>query len=200
MDPKGSTNSPSSQKGGFIQYTVRGGHFKTTEIEIRSASRNWANNKVGFSTTGARVKKCIKIGSETSTSKLAPQPTKSETTLTKENDFFEEGLFLTAPFSEAKAKEVQNALAKKLGIAVETKIPLGNGVELEMVLIPPGKFMMGSPISELGRNPDEELHEVFITKRFLYLDMKLLLNNGVKSLEFLQLIKIPQNILFVTFL
>ena len=81
-------------------------------------------------------------------------------------DFKKENLFLVAPFSEAKAKEVQNSLAKKLGVAVETKIPLGNGVDLEMVLIPPGKFMMGSSLTESNREINELLHEVIISKPF----------------------------------
>ena len=81
-------------------------------------------------------------------------------------DFKKENLFLVAPFSEAKAKEVQNSLAKKLGVAVETKIPLGNGIDLEMVLIPPGKFMMGSSLTESNREINELLHEVIISKPF----------------------------------
>ena len=81
-------------------------------------------------------------------------------------DFKKENLFLVAPFSEAKAKEVQNSLAKKLGVAVETKIPLGNGVDLEMVLIPPGKFMMGSSLTESNREINQLLHEVIISKPF----------------------------------
>lgn len=43
---------------------------------------------------------------------------------------------------------------------------LGNNVKLEMVLIPAGKFIMGSPNTELGRNDDEKQHEVKITKPF----------------------------------
>ena len=39
-------------------------------------------------------------------------------------------------------------------------------VKLEMVLIPAGKFVMGSPKSEKGRNDDETQHEVTLTKPF----------------------------------
>ena len=45
-------------------------------------------------------------------------------------------------------------------------IDLGKGVKLEMVLIPSGKFMMGSPASEKDRLENEKQHEVTITKPF----------------------------------
>lgn len=43
---------------------------------------------------------------------------------------------------------------------------LGNGVILEMVLIPAGTFMMGSPASEAERSRDETQHQVTISKPF----------------------------------
>ena len=43
---------------------------------------------------------------------------------------------------------------------------LGNGIKLEMVLIPAGKFMMGSPVSEKGRGDDEIQHEVSLTNPY----------------------------------
>jgi formylglycine-generating enzyme required for sulfatase activity len=43
---------------------------------------------------------------------------------------------------------------------------LGNGVKLEMMLIPAGTFMMGSPVSEKGRSDDETQHEVTLTKPY----------------------------------
>lgn len=39
-------------------------------------------------------------------------------------------------------------------------------INLEMVKCPAGSFMMGSPDNELGRNADEKLHLVTITKPF----------------------------------
>ena len=45
-------------------------------------------------------------------------------------------------------------------------IDLGNDVKLEMVLIPAGKFKMGSPASEKDRNEKETQHEVTLTKPF----------------------------------
>ncbi len=48
----------------------------------------------------------------------------------------------------------------------EVKEDLGQGINLEMVLIPAGKFMMGSPQSEKGRRDNEKQHEVTLTKSF----------------------------------
>ncbi len=45
-----------------------------------------------------------------------------------------------------------------------------NSIGMKLVLIPAGKFMMGSPASEKNRAPNEEQHEVAITKPF-YLGM-----------------------------
>jgi len=46
-------------------------------------------------------------------------------------------------------------------------INLGKGINLEMVFIPAGKFKMGSPETEKGRQKNEVQHEVAITKSFL---------------------------------
>jgi len=48
----------------------------------------------------------------------------------------------------------------------EVKEDLGQGINLEMVLIPSGKFMMGSPDSEKGRRENEKQHEVTLKKSF----------------------------------
>ena len=49
----------------------------------------------------------------------------------------------------------------------ETELDLGNNVKMRLVLIPAGKFMMGSPATEAGRNSDEgPQHEVTISKPF----------------------------------
>ena len=75
-------------------------------------------------------------------------------------------IFLEAPFSAVAAKTAQIELAKSLGKPIEAKIDLGKGVKLEMVLIPAGKFMMGSPVSETGRRDIKAQHEVTLTKPF----------------------------------
>ena len=58
------------------------------------------------------------------------------------------------------------------GLAQELKpekveiIDLGKDVKLEMVLVPTGKFQMGSPTSEKDRSNNEKQHEVTLTKPF----------------------------------
>ena len=79
------------------------------------------------------------------------------------------GNLLVAPFNESTAKEVQKEIAINLQKEVEEKEDLGKGVKLDMVLIPAGKFMMGSPANEMGResrDDDETQHEVTLTKPY----------------------------------
>ena len=50
---------------------------------------------------------------------------------------------------------------------VDMTLDLGNGVQMKFVLIPAGKFMMGSPATEKDRQDDEgPPHDVRITKPF----------------------------------
>ena len=70
--------------------------------------------------------------------------------------------FLKIPFSAAQAKAAQEALAKSLGKNVIEKNNLG----MEFVLIPPGKFTMGSPPNEKDRTDVEGQVEVTLTSPF----------------------------------
>ncbi|MDP6527051.1 MAG: SUMF1/EgtB/PvdO family nonheme iron enzyme, partial [Kiritimatiellia bacterium] len=45
-------------------------------------------------------------------------------------------------------------------------VDLGGGVDMELVWIEPGSFMMGSPSGEDGRDDDEKQHRVTLTKGF----------------------------------
>ncbi len=68
-----------------------------------------------------------------------------------------------APFDAKKAEEHQNAWAKHLGVRVK----LRNSIGMDLMLIPPGEFLMGSPAFEEGRRDDETQHKVTLTKPFL---------------------------------
>jgi formylglycine-generating enzyme required for sulfatase activity len=70
-------------------------------------------------------------------------------------------------FNSKEAGRRQDETAKALGVPKETDLNLGNKVTMKLVLIPSGKFMMGSPKDEKGRKDDEgPQHEVTISKPF----------------------------------
>ncbi len=66
-------------------------------------------------------------------------------------------------------RRAQEAWAKYLGRDVEEDVEIANGVTMTFVLVPPGKFLMGSPPDETGKNgryPNETLHVVTLTEPF----------------------------------
>jgi formylglycine-generating enzyme required for sulfatase activity len=66
------------------------------------------------------------------------------------------------PFDRAAAERYQREYAKAVGQPLE----LTNSLGLKLVLVPPGKFTMGSPTDESGRKDDERQHEVTLTGGF----------------------------------
>ena len=72
---------------------------------------------------------------------------------------------LKAPFSEAQAMAARKAWANYLNVPETRSIDLGQGTLLSLVLIPPGSYTMGAPLSE-GNQVDETPHEVQISKAF----------------------------------
>jgi formylglycine-generating enzyme required for sulfatase activity len=60
----------------------------------------------------------------------------------------------------------QAAWAKYLGRPVEETVEIAGGVKMTFVLVPPGRFRIGSPEGEEGRSNDETLHEVTLTEPF----------------------------------
>ncbi len=74
------------------------------------------------------------------------------------------------PFDAKAAARDQQAAAKQLGVPVERELVLGDGVKLQLILVPSGRFLMGSPKTEVGREtgkcaPENE-HEVILTRPF----------------------------------
>ena len=68
--------------------------------------------------------------------------------------------------SVSNEKDITKEPTKKESSGKEEVTDLGKDVKLEMILIPAGKFVMGSPESEKGRSKDETQHEVTLTKPF----------------------------------
>ncbi len=67
----------------------------------------------------------------------------------------------------SRVQALQQQVAQALGQSVNFRDQLANGQPgPEMVLIPPGKFLMGSPETEKGRTNSEKQHEVTISKPF----------------------------------
>ncbi|ADG66847.1 protein of unknown function DUF323 [Planctopirus limnophila DSM 3776] len=69
---------------------------------------------------------------------------------------------LESPFTADGAKAGQEAWAKHLGKSVVEK----NTIGMDLVLIPPGKFRLGSPPGENGRDTDEKQVDVTLTQPF----------------------------------
>jgi formylglycine-generating enzyme required for sulfatase activity len=69
-------------------------------------------------------------------------------------------------FDADEARRRQAAAAQQLSLPVEKSVDLGGGVSLDLVLIPAGRFKMGSPVDEKDRNDDEPLHWVLVTQPF----------------------------------
>ncbi len=69
---------------------------------------------------------------------------------------------------QVQAPSSELVLQRQQGRGQQLIEALGNEVELEMVLIPAGTFVMGAPETEKGRSDDEgPLHEVTFAKPFL---------------------------------
>ena len=69
-------------------------------------------------------------------------------------------------FDAYGAQRQQAEASRQLGVPVEKVVDLGGGVALELVLVPAGRFQMGSPEDEKERGYDEAQHWVRITRPF----------------------------------
>jgi formylglycine-generating enzyme required for sulfatase activity len=70
------------------------------------------------------------------------------------------------PFDAKEARRRQAETAVALGVPKGVSLDLGQNVMLKLVLVPAGRFVMGSPATEKGRQDNEVQHEVTITKPF----------------------------------
>lgn len=71
------------------------------------------------------------------------------------------------PYNAQEAARRQEATTKALCVPKETTVELGNKVQMKFVLIPAGRFMMGTAEAQtVAHWKDEALHEVVISKPF----------------------------------
>ncbi len=87
--------------------------------------------------------------------------------LSKQNSLFQTHVtiqpdLLDAPFSAEQAQTARAAWSSYYKVAEQ----LSNSIEQDFVLIPPGAFNMGSPVSLPDSQPDETEHRVWITKPY----------------------------------
>lgn len=75
-------------------------------------------------------------------------------------------VFSAWPFDAAEAARRQQNTASVLGVDKEITVALSEKISMKLVLIPAGKFKMGSPEDEKEREANETQHEVTISKPF----------------------------------
>ncbi|MCP4379560.1 MAG: formylglycine-generating enzyme family protein [bacterium] len=63
-------------------------------------------------------------------------------------------------------REKQRQAAESLGVPVNNTLDLGKGVTMQLVLIPPGKFLMGTVNPRVEEKNEGPQHEVTISKPF----------------------------------
>jgi formylglycine-generating enzyme required for sulfatase activity len=152
----GDSTDPKGLAMGNVR-VLRGGSFYQEFWAARSSLRNYALSRDLGHYTGFR----LAMTADVKTAVVPPAPKSDPAAVMPAT-----GNLLVSPFTEAKAKEVQKSVAKSLQKEVEEKEDLGKEINLEMVLVPAGKFMMGSPVSETDRGNRETQHEVTLTKPF----------------------------------
>jgi formylglycine-generating enzyme required for sulfatase activity len=154
--PAGALTDPKGAATGDRR-VLRGGSFLYDVSRARSSFRNGLAPSSRFSNYGFRLARSVDNKVE-----VFPPVLKSDPAAIMPAT----GNLLVSPFSEAKAKELQKSVAKSLQKEAEETEDLGKGVKLDLVLIPAGKFMMGSPVTEQDRSGDETQHEVTLTKPY----------------------------------
>ena len=151
--PKGAVTDPKEPTTGKHR-VLRGGSFSCSASIAHSSNRDFSTPTNRSDYNGFRLARTADIKAVASPTVPKPDPTAVIPATVN---------LLVAPFTEVKAKEVQKEVAKSLQKDAEDKEDLGQGIKLDLVLIPAGKFKMGSPASEKGRSTDETQHEVTIT-------------------------------------
>jgi formylglycine-generating enzyme required for sulfatase activity/serine/threonine protein kinase len=157
IDPKGPTI-------GELRM-LRGGSFFNSQLHLRSSNRYGDSpNRRNDLWFGFRLAKTTNLAglSESEIDVIILKVKREQEAKVKKD----EEAKAKKEAEEAKAKEAQKKAAVILNKEVEENTDLGKGINLEMVLIPDGKFMMDSPSSEKGRSKVETQHEVTLTKPY----------------------------------
>ena len=165
--PSGSITDPMGPAKG-LDRVLRGGSYHFDGTGARSASRLNYSPFAQFSSMGFRLAKTMNIEglSESEINNFFLKVMREQKAKTKKEEEAKKEEEVKKEEEKAKAKETQKEAAKRLQKEVEEKTDLGKGINLEMVLIPAGKFMMGSPKSENNKINDETEHEVTLTKSY----------------------------------
>jgi formylglycine-generating enzyme required for sulfatase activity len=70
------------------------------------------------------------------------------------------------PFDLNEARRRRKEIAQKLNLPTEVSIPLNDSAPIQLTLIPPGEFLMGSPQTEEFREKDEFPHYARMTRPY----------------------------------
>jgi formylglycine-generating enzyme required for sulfatase activity/predicted Ser/Thr protein kinase len=93
------------------------------------------------------------------------EPKKPEAWVRDNHEVASWTVYTAWPFDANEAKRRQEETAAVLGVPAKTSLDLGNGVPMELVLIPAGEFVMGSPKGQ-GPRDEHPRHRVRISKPF----------------------------------
>ena len=150
----GEVTDPQGLSAGTAR-VLRGGSWRFDSGLARSAFRNAVHPDTHDFNVGFRIVSefaiVVKVSAESTSgvSNVMPQPRAA-----------------IAPFDAVQAKVHQKEWADYLRVPVVST----NSIGMKLVLIPPGEFMMGSPASEPGRQPqgtgDETQHSVMLAMPF----------------------------------
>jgi formylglycine-generating enzyme required for sulfatase activity len=162
LEKESGTQDRLKQDAALNPFQVNGVNFLDLDDNSIKTKKNagiFANKKIALFCAGLLVVVGVVFGML-----FITKNTGVKNELNNTND--DQEAFLEPPFDNNQAQEAQQALAKTLGLAVETTADLGKGINLAMILIPQGKFMMGSTVLEPGHKGDELQHQVVFSGHY----------------------------------
>ena len=155
-----------STSGYEVAKVRRGGSWNSSWRECRSAnrSRSWSNNFALDPTEGFRVVRVFVSENESKNGGGVAESNSIENAQSQQPEKESPGLFYVRNgTTKSDAVAAQRAWSKYL----ESEVEIENTINMQLVLIPPGQFKMGSSRYEEGRDKYESpLHEVRISSPF----------------------------------